>query len=144
MTLISWLDLYLRVTEISWRASSVQEKSQSSDFASSTGITAEISNVLFLSGPVYTIPDHLRIESLFILDWGCVCTALHESDTLCPNNPMQLCSASAGGTKMDPVKFVLFRFTCKHRNPIRNAPKLRFDNRMVSIPMRLINCLTNR
>ena len=67
------------------------------------------------------------IGSLFVSDWGFVYTALHESDTLCSNNPIQFCSASAGGTKIDPVQSVLFCFTCKHRNPIRNAPKRCFD-----------------
>ena len=77
-------------------------------------------------------------------DWGCVYTTLHESDALCSNNPAQLYSASAGGTKMNPVQSVPFRFTCKHRNPIRNVPKPRFDNRMASMQMRLTNCLVNR
>ena len=97
-------------------------------------------------GPVYTIPDHLRIGSLFISDWGCVYTALHESDMLCSNNLVQLYSASAGGTKMDSVQYVPYCFTCErqHRNPIRNAPKSCFDNRMASMQMRLIDCLANR
>ena len=43
--------------------------------------------------------------------------APHESDMLCSNNPVQLCSVSAGGTKIDPVQSVLFCFTCEHRNP---------------------------
>ena len=38
----------------------------------------------------------------------------------------------------------LFCFTCKHRNPIRNAAKPRFDNRMASMQMKLIDCLANR
>ena len=95
-------------------------------------------------GPAYTIPDHLRIGSLFISDWGCVYTALHEFDPLCSNNPVQFCSASAGGTTKDPVQCVPFCFTCKHHNPIRKAPKPRFDNRMASMQMRLIDCLANR
>ena len=53
----------------------------------------------------------------------------------------QLCSASAGATKMDPLQSVSFCFRCKHRNLIRNAPKPRFDNKMASIQMRLIDCL---
>ena len=90
-------------------------------------------------GPVYTISDHLCIRSLFISDWGSVYTTLHESDTLCSSNLIQLCSASAGGTKMDPVQTpVQFCIRCKHRNPIRNAPKPRFDNRVASMQMRLI------
>ena len=43
--LISWLDLYLRLTETFWRASLVQEQSQSTNFAGSTEITAMICNV---------------------------------------------------------------------------------------------------
>ena len=69
-------------------------------------------------GPVYMIPDHLLIGCLFISDWGCVCTTLCESDTFCYNNPVQLCSTSAGGTKMDPVQSIPFCFTCKHHIPI--------------------------
>ena len=42
MALISWLELYLRLTEIFWSASLMQENSQSSDFTSSAGITAKI------------------------------------------------------------------------------------------------------
>ena len=90
------------------------------------------------------IPDHLRIGSLFLSDWGFVYMALHESDTLWSNNPVELCSTSAGGTKMNPVQFVPFCFTCKHRDPIPNAPKPRFDRRMASMQMRLIDCLANR
>ena len=71
--------------------------------------------------------------SIFISDWACVYTVLHAFDTPCSN--------SAGGMKMDPVQSVPFRFTC---NPIRNTPKLRFDNRMASMQMRFIDCLTNR
>ena len=93
--------------------------------------------------PVYTIPEHLRIGSLLISDGGCVYSSLHESDTLCSNNPVQLCSALAGGMKMDPVQSVPFCLTCKHRNPIRNAPKPPFHNRMASMQMRLINCKEN-
>ena len=89
------------------------------------------------------ILDHLRIGSLFISDWGCVYTPLPESDTLCSNNPVQLCSASAGGTKMNPVQSVPFCFTRKHRNLIRNAPRPRFDNGMASMQIRLIDCLVN-
>ena len=65
--------------------------------------------VLIHSGPVYTIPD-LRFGSFFISDWGCVYTDLHESDTLCSNNPVHLCSASPGDgdAKMDPVQSVPF------------------------------------
>ena len=92
-------------------------------------------------GPVYMIPDHLRIGSLFISDWGCVYKALHESDPLCSNNPIQRLSASAGGTKMDPVQSVTFCFTCKHGNPTWQAPRPRFDSRMASMQMRLIDCL---
>ena len=75
---------------------------------------------------------------------------IHESMCLCMN-PIRCaptvrynCSASAGGTKMDQVQSVLFCFTCKHRYPIRNAPKPRFDNRMASVQMRLIDHLANR
>ena len=32
---------------------------------------------------------------------------------------------------------------CKHRNPIQNAPKPQFDNRMASMEMRLIDFLAN-
>ena len=39
---ISWLDFNLRLTEICWRASLVQEKTQCLDFSSSTGITGKI------------------------------------------------------------------------------------------------------
>ena len=67
--------------------------------------------------------DQLHIGSFFILEWGFVYTALHESDTLCSNNPVQFCSASAGGTKIDLVQSVLFSFMCKHSNQKRNAPK---------------------
>ena len=63
-------------------------------------------------------------------DWGCVYTVLHESDTFCSN--------------MDPVQFLPFCLTCKHRNPIRDAPKPRFDKRMASMQMRLIDCLAKR
>ena len=70
--------------------------------------------------------------------------ALHESDTLCSNNPVQLFSTSAGGAKIDPVQSVPFCFTCKHHKPMRNAPKPSFDNRMVLMQMRLTNCLANR
>ena len=80
---------------------------------------------------------------LFISDWGCVYTALHESDTLCSNNPVQLYSVSAGGTKMNPIQSVPFCFTYKHRNPIGNARKPRFDNRMASTQIKLIDCLAN-
>ena len=38
---------------------------------------------------------------------------------------------------MDPVQSIPFCFTCKHGNPIRNAPKPRFDNGMASVQMRL-------
>ena len=54
----------------------------------------------FVFGSVYTIPDHLRIGCLFMSDWRCVYTALHESDTLCSSNPVKLCSALVFGTKM--------------------------------------------
>ena len=74
----------------------------------------------------------------------CVYTPLHEFDTLCSNNPVQLCSASAGGTIKDPVQCVPFCFTCKHHNPIRNAPKSRLDNRLASMQTRLIDFLANR
>ena len=40
--------------------------------------------------------------------------------------------------------FVLFCFTCKHRNLIRNALKLRFNNMMASVQVRLIECLANK
>ena len=53
-------------------------------------------------------------------------------------------SASAGNTKMNPVQSVPFCFTCKHCNPIRNAPKPCFDNRIASVQMRLVDCLANR
>ena len=33
-----------------------------------------------LLGHVYTIPDHLRIGSLFISDWGCAYSAVREFD----------------------------------------------------------------
>ena len=69
------------------------------------------------------IPDHLCIGSLFISDWGFVYTTLLESDTLCSNNPVQFCSASASGTKMDRVQSVPIRFTCKHCTSVGNAPK---------------------
>ena len=72
------------------------------------------------------IPDYLRISFLFMSDWGRVYTALPESDTLCSNSLVQLCSASAGATKMDPVQSVPFCFTCKHRNPIRNETLSKF------------------
>ena len=104
----------------------------------------QTSTVFALLGPVYTIADHLRIGSLFISDWGCVCTALHESDTLCSNNPVQPCSTSASGTKVDPVQSIPFCFTCKHCYPVRNAPRPSLDNRMASIQMRLIDYLTSR
>ena len=94
--------------------------------------------------PVYTILCHLHIESLFISDWGCVYTALHESDTLCSSNPVQICSASAGGTKMSPVQSVPFCFTCKHRDAIGSTPKPCFHNRMASMQIQLIDFLTNR
>ena len=90
-----------------------------------------------LSGRVYRIPDHLRIGSLFISDWGSVYTALRESDTLCSSSPVQLCTASAGDTKWIRYNPYPFCFTYKHRNPIRNAPKPRFDNRIASTQMRL-------
>ena len=90
------------------------------------------------------IPDHLCVRSLFISDWGCAYTALHESDTLCSSNLVQFCFASSGGTKVDPLQSVPFCFTCKHRNPIQNASKPRFDNRMTSMQMELIDCLANR
>ena len=77
-------------------------------------------------------------------DWRCVDTALHESDTLCFNNPVQLCSASADGAKMDPIQSVPFCFTCKHRDPTWNAPKPRFDNRMASMQISLIDCLAKK
>ena len=77
-------------------------------------------------------------------DWGCVYTALRESDTLCSNNPVQLCSASASSTRMDVVQSVPLCFTFKHSNPIQNAPKPCFDNKRVSMQMRLIDCLANR
>ena len=81
------------------------------------------------------VPDHLRIGFLFISDWDCVYTALHEFDTLCSNNPEQLCSASAGSTNVNLVQSVPLCFKCKHRNAIRNAPRPRprFDNRMASV-----------
>ena len=63
---------------------------------------------------------------------------------LCSSSPVQLCSPSAGGTKMDPVQSIPFCFTCKHHNPIRNAPEPLFDNRMASMQMRLIDCLADR
>ena len=100
--------------------------------------------IVLVLGPVYRISDHLPIGSLYISDCGCVYTALHESDTLCSNNRVQLCSASAGGTKINPAQSVPFCFTCKHRNPIRNAPRHCFDNRMASMQMRSIDCLANR
>ena len=70
--------------------------------------------------------------------------APHESDTLCSNNPVELCSVTAGGTKMDPVQSVPFCFKCEHRNPIRSAPKPSLDNTMVSVQMRLTDCLASR
>ena len=45
IVLISWLDLYLRSIETFWKASSVQEKLKSSDFASSTEVVGKICNV---------------------------------------------------------------------------------------------------
>ena len=63
---------------------------------------------------------------------------------LCSKNQVQLCSASTGGSKMDPVQFGPFRFTCKHRDPILNALKPPFENRMASLKMRLTDCSTNR
>ena len=51
---------------------------------------------------------------------------------LCSSNLVQLCSPSAGGTKMNQVQSLPFCFTCKHRNPVQNALKPRFDNRMAS------------
>ena len=56
--------------------------------------------------------------------------ALHESDKLCSNNPLQLCFALAGGMKIVPVQSVQFYFRCRHRNPIQNAPRPHLDNRM--------------
>ena len=50
--------------------------------------------------------------SHFISDCGCAYTDLHESYTLCSNSLVQPCSASAGGTKMDPVQSIPFCFTC--------------------------------
>ena len=79
----------------------------------------------------------------YVSDRGFVYTALLESDTLCSNNPIQLCSPSAGGAKMDPAQSVPFCFTCKHHNLIQNSPKPRFENRMASVQVRLINCLAN-
>ena len=61
-----------------------------------------------------------------------------------PTIPYNFCSESACGTKMNPVQSVPFCFTCKHRNPIHNALKPRFDNRMALMQMRLIDCLANR
>ena len=83
-------------------------------------------------------------DSLFMSVWGCVYTALRETDTLYSNNLVQLCSASAGGTKMDPVQSVPFSVTSEHRNLIRNNPKPRFDNGMASMQIRLLDCLANR
>ena len=54
------------------------------------------------------ILDNLCTGALFISNWGCVYTAPDESDMLCSNNPVQLCSASAGGRKMDPAQSVPF------------------------------------
>ena len=92
--------------------------------------TKKLEKVITTPRSVYMMPDHLHIRSPFILGWGCVYTALRESYMLCSNNPTQLCSASPGGTKIDQVQSVLLCFTCKHRNPIRNAPKSRLDNRI--------------
>ena len=69
--------------------------------------------------PVYRIPFHIGL--------GFSLYGPHESNTLCSNDPVQLCSASADGTKMDLVQSVPFCFACKH-NPIRNGPKSRFGN----------------
>ena len=68
-------------------------------------------------------------------DWVGVYMALHESDMLCSNNPVQACSASTGRTKMDPLQSVPFCFTCNSRNPIGNALKPCFDNRMASMQL---------
>ena len=57
--------------------------------------------------------------------------------------PQQSGTASAGGTKMDPQSVPLC-FTCKHRNLIWNAPKLRSYNRMASMQMKLIDWSANR
>ena len=102
------------------------------------GIGKYFSKALFTRYRITYVSDPLsyRIGAVFY-------TTLHDSDMLC-NNPAQLCSASAGRRKMDPAQSVPFCFRCKHRNSIRNAPKLRFDNRMASVRMRLINWLTNR
>ena len=84
-------------------------------------------------GPVYTIPDHLRMVSIFISDWG-RWFCLYGSACIRYMNLLQ----QSGTTLLrisrwyenDPVQPVPFCFTCKHRNPILNAPKPRFDNWM--------------
>ena len=42
------------------------------------------------------------------------------------------------------LQSIQFCFTYKHCNPIRNALKLQFDNRIASTQMRLIDCLASR
>ena len=62
-----------------------------------------------------------------MINWGFVYTArdtaldLHEHNTPCYNNLVQLCSTLAGAVKSDPLQSILDCFTCKHRNPVRNA-----------------------
>ena len=59
MMLILWLDFYLRLIETYWSARSMQEKSQSADFANLSKIAGKISNVIrwYEIAFVYMCPD---------------------------------------------------------------------------------------
>ena len=81
--------------------------------------------------PTYRIPFHIGLRLCLYGSAIIKYPLLQQSGTTLP--------PSAGGTKMDPVQSVPFCFTCKRCNPIRNAPKSGFDNKMASVQMRLIS-----
>ena len=63
-----------------------------------------------------------------MLDWDLVDTALHESDTHCSNNSVQICSASAGGaeklTQYNPYWVVDHIFYVNIIIPYKLLPKI--------------------
>ena len=86
---------------------------------------------------MYWIPFHIGL-GLFI---SLCMNPIRSAPTIRNNSAPR---TSAGGTKMDLAQSIPLCFTYKHRNPLQNAPKHCFDNRMASMQMRLMDCLTDR
>ena len=72
-------------------------------------------------------------------DWGLVYTALHESDALLQQSSTILLRISRWyENESGKTRNVLLNMVIRHEN----APKSCFDNRMASMQMRLMDCLT--